>query len=139
MSFTTTYNGLEIDYSVEEYSPAVMYLSNGDPGYPAEGGCCDGWEIVGIDDIDELFEFIGIEIEDQDPSWLQRKMFRVLRWCVEEERWETLPAKQQGMLTRRFARFAQRFWSSEIEEHCTAHYWDEIGGPDGEADYFSDF
>lgn len=27
-----------VTYTVSKYHPAVMYLSNGDPGYPEEGG-----------------------------------------------------------------------------------------------------
>lgn len=29
---------LEVEFDHTPYRPAVMYLSNGDPGYPAEGG-----------------------------------------------------------------------------------------------------
>ena len=29
---------LEVEYETSEYIPAVHTLSNGDPGYPAEGG-----------------------------------------------------------------------------------------------------
>jgi hypothetical protein len=38
-----TYRGidLEIDYYSTPYMPAVYYLANGDPGYPAEGGDFD--------------------------------------------------------------------------------------------------
>ncbi len=32
---------LEVEFSVAPYVPAVMYLRNGDPGYPAEGGYCE--------------------------------------------------------------------------------------------------
>lgn len=28
----------DIEYSASKYHPAVMYLRNGDPGYPEEGG-----------------------------------------------------------------------------------------------------
>ena len=36
---SVTYKGieLEIDYYATPYVPEVRYLSNGDPGYPAEG------------------------------------------------------------------------------------------------------
>lgn len=29
---------LDVEFDATPYRPAVMYLSNGDPGYPAEGG-----------------------------------------------------------------------------------------------------
>lgn len=29
---------LDVEFTATPYRPAVMYLSNGDPGYPAEGG-----------------------------------------------------------------------------------------------------
>lgn len=29
---------LSVEATISEYRPAVMHLSNGDPGYPAEGG-----------------------------------------------------------------------------------------------------
>lgn len=41
--------GVEVDLTVSfaltSYSPAVMYLANGDPGYPAEGGEIEDIEI----------------------------------------------------------------------------------------------
>ena len=126
MSFTTTFHGLEIEYTVEDYSAAVPYLSNGDPGYPAEGGYCEDWEIVGIDDMDELFQAIEAQLFDEDPSerWLTKRAFRLLEWCVQDNRWEAMPAKQQEMMMRRFVRFAERHWACQIEQHCTEHYWD---------------
>ena len=54
-----TYKGieLEIDYYSTPYVPERLYLSNGDPGYPAEGGDFDveGVRLLGSDvDIFEL-------------------------------------------------------------------------------------
>ena len=46
---------LEIEYEATPYRPAVYYLSNGDPGYPEEGGDFDiGAVYVGGVDIFEL-------------------------------------------------------------------------------------
>jgi|GEM_PF-4370948 len=136
MSFTTRYKGLQIDYTVDEYIPAVLHLPNGDPGYPAEGGFCDGWEISDVEDIDELFEAIQEQLFATDPTgdWMTRKAFRVLQWCVQDDRWAHFPARQQRSLIRQFRRFAAKHWADEIEQHCTEHYWHEIGGPSGEQD-----
>ena len=39
-SSNITYKGVDmyVEFDYSEYRPAVYYLSNGDPGYPAEGG-----------------------------------------------------------------------------------------------------
>ena len=39
-SSNITYKGVDmyVEFNYSEYRPAVYYLSNGDPGYPAEGG-----------------------------------------------------------------------------------------------------
>ena len=37
---------LQINYEATPYRPAVWYLSNGDPGYPEEGGDFDIYEII---------------------------------------------------------------------------------------------
>lgn len=55
-----TYKGieLEIDYYSTPYVPERLYLSNGDPGYPAEGGDFDveGVRLLGSDvELIELF------------------------------------------------------------------------------------
>ncbi len=61
------------------YIPAVMYLKNGDPGYPAEGGeieefdvwkiLDDGTEIEGDDDYDDDEGFIKALEEAVDDSY----------------------------------------------------------------------
>ena len=61
-----TYKGieLEIDYYSTPYVPEVRYLSNGDPGYPAEGGDFDveAVRLLGSDvDIFELLSESTIE------------------------------------------------------------------------------
>jgi len=140
MSFTTTYNGLQIDYTVDDYVPAVPYLPNGDPGYPSEGGECDDWEVSGVEDMDQLVDAIEDQLFAKDPAgdWVTRKAFRILQWCVHEDRWEHFPARQQQSLIRHFGRFAEKYWANEIADHCTEHYWHEVGGPSGEEDYCFD-
>ena len=66
---------VELDGKVSKYHPAVMYLPNGDPGYPEEGGeledftvTLDGNDItdeISKDDYDRLFlDFWENESED---------------------------------------------------------------------------
>ncbi len=55
---------------ISDYHPAVMYLSNGDPGYPAEGGEIEDYRV---------FDAVGKEIEDPDGGILAG---------VEDEIWE---------------------------------------------------
>lgn len=138
MTFITSYNGLQIDYTVQEYIPATPYRANGDPGDPSEGGECDDWEVSGVEDMDELFDAIEEQLFDHEPKrgWLTRKALQALRWCVEEERWQRLPASQRRRLIEDFRSFASKHWADEIQEHCTEHYWQEVGGPGGEEDYF---
>ena len=47
---------LIVAFDVTPYRPAVMYLSNGDPGYPEEGGDFDLYSIKknGVEIIDRL-------------------------------------------------------------------------------------
>ncbi len=40
---------LTVEATITDYHPAVMYLSNGDPGYPAEGGDIEDITITGPD------------------------------------------------------------------------------------------
>ena len=42
---------LDVSASITDYHPAVMYLRNGDPGYPAEGGEVEDLEVSGPDGI----------------------------------------------------------------------------------------
>lgn len=137
MSFITTFNGLEIEYDVGHYTPAVCYLPNGDPGYPEDGGDCEDWEVLGVEDLDLLFNAIEAQLFEHDPDgdWVTRKAFRVLQWCVQGDRWEQFTDRQRERLTRHFRRFAMKHWDAEITESCTDHYWDEVGGPSGAAEY----
>lgn len=41
---------LEVEFTATPYRPAVMYLSNGDPGYPAEGGEIEVTDVF-LDDV----------------------------------------------------------------------------------------
>jgi len=43
-----TFRGIDlyIEYEWSEYIPEKMYLSNGDPGYPAEGGDFDIYAVL---------------------------------------------------------------------------------------------
>ncbi len=47
---------VELDGRVTPYHPAVMYLKNGDPGYPEEGGELEDFTVTldGKDITDEL-------------------------------------------------------------------------------------
>lgn len=40
---------LDVTAHISPYYPAVMYLRNGDPGYPAEGGEVEDLEVTGPD------------------------------------------------------------------------------------------
>lgn len=42
---------LDVSANITDYYPAVMYLRNGDPGYPSEGGEVEDLEVVGPDGI----------------------------------------------------------------------------------------
>ncbi len=57
---------LGVSASITDYYPAVMYLSNGDPGYPAEGGEVEDLEVVGPDGItwDEIPQALQAKLED---------------------------------------------------------------------------
>jgi hypothetical protein len=47
---------VDLDGSISKYYPAVMYLRNGDPGYPEEGGELEDFTVTldGKDITDEL-------------------------------------------------------------------------------------
>ena len=73
-SVTITYCDIEmqIEYEATPYRPAVYYLSNGDPGYPEEGGDFDIYEvIVGGANIISL-------IKDEDMDEIQQIAIRNL-------------------------------------------------------------
>ncbi len=57
---------LDVSASITDYHPAVMYLRNGDPGYPAEGGEVEDLEVIGPDGItwDEIPQALQAKLED---------------------------------------------------------------------------
>ena len=57
---------LDVCASFSSYQPAVMYLRNGDPGYPAEGGEVEEVCVVGPDGIewDSIPEALLAKLED---------------------------------------------------------------------------
>jgi len=63
---------LEIEFEETPYRPAVMYLSNGDPGYPEEGGDFDIYSIKknGVELIDRLNSKIIDRIEEKLIDYL---------------------------------------------------------------------
>jgi hypothetical protein len=61
---------------ISRYYPAVMYLPNGDPGYPAEGG-----DIVDYKIFDKA---TGAEIEDSDGKILDAVLDDVMEQASED-------------------------------------------------------
>ena len=128
MKFQDEFNGLEVEYDVEEYDPGVHTYANGGPGYPPSGGGVEDYQIVGIVDAGELEEWVR---EDWQP---RRIMERIDRWCFLFllRHMDKLPAARLAKLDRYAAKLAEELWDSEIRDHCEEHYWVDIGGPKGE-------
>ena len=63
---------LDVSATITDYYPAVMYLRNGDPGYPAEGGEIEDLKVVGPDSIEW----------DDVPQALQAKLEDMARDCA---------------------------------------------------------
>ncbi len=40
---------LQVEATISDYHPAVMYLANGDPGHPEEGGTVDDMTVTSPD------------------------------------------------------------------------------------------
>ena len=61
-----SYLMLNVSAHISDYHSAVMYLSNGDPGYPAEGGEVEDLEVVGLDGItwDDVPQALQAKLED---------------------------------------------------------------------------
>lgn len=57
---------LDVSAHISDYHPAVMYLRNGDPGYPAEGGEVEDLTVIGPDGIkwDSIPEALMSILED---------------------------------------------------------------------------
>ena len=66
---------LDVSALITDYYPAVMYLRNGDPGYPSEGGEVEDLEVVGPDGItwDDIPQALLDKLEDmaRDEASLQ--------------------------------------------------------------------
>lgn len=67
---------MRIEYEATPYRPAVWYLSNGDPGYPEEGGDFDIYEVwvngeniidsLSAEDFDKITELAISTVETRD-------------------------------------------------------------------------
>lgn len=64
-----------VTYSVSKYHPAVMYLSNGDPGYPEEGGEVEVESAIrqdtgaSVELTDSEIESIALEADTDDDGY----------------------------------------------------------------------
>lgn len=58
---------LEVEFDHTPYRPAVMYLRNGDPGYPAEGGEIEVTDVFlnGTSVMELLSDWTMQQIQDQ--------------------------------------------------------------------------
>ncbi len=58
---------LDVSASITDYYPAVMYLNNGDPGYPAEGGEVEDLTVVDPDGCtwDDIPHALLAELEER--------------------------------------------------------------------------
>ncbi len=63
------YREIRVVGEISRFMPAVMHLSNGDPGYPAEGGEIEEYTIFDAK--------TGAEIEDPDGTILEAVMEQV--------------------------------------------------------------
>ncbi len=70
------YREVRIVGEISPYYPAVMYLSNGDPGYPAEGGEIESYRIFD--------KSTGKEIEDPDGDILDSVLDEVYEKISED-------------------------------------------------------
>lgn len=67
---------LEIDYKINPFTPGKMNLSNGDPGYPDEGG-----------DIEEISaKWRGIDITSTLTEYEMKQLKRAIYRDAEDER-----------------------------------------------------
>lgn len=57
-----------VEFTVSKYYPAVMYLSNGDPGYPEEGGEVEVSSAIRQDTMTEV-ELTDSEIGTLSEEW----------------------------------------------------------------------
>lgn len=54
-----------MEATISDYHPGVHTLSNGDPGYPPEGGECESytWEVEDLDEVLEALEITSEHVE----------------------------------------------------------------------------
>jgi hypothetical protein len=116
-SVSLTYRGLSIDAEIEDYDPGVHTFSNGDPGYPPEGGTCESFTWA-VDDIDEVLESLEITSEAVE---------NMIRACY----------KYTNALPPIIAKKIDDEWEEDIFDAATEHFWDH-GGPGGQEDYHYD-
>ena len=117
-SIDLTYRGLAIDAEIEDYDPGVHTFSNGDPGYPPSGGCCESFTWV-VDDIDEVL--CELEIESEGVENMVRAFYRMFN---------RLPSTLVEKI--------DRDWEEGIMDAATEHFWEKCGGPGGYEDYCYD-
>lgn len=133
MTFEMAFRGLWIAYDVSPY----RYAYRGDPGYPSEGGWCEGWQVEDIHDPEELLE--ALTESWQEPAWWKVKQ-RAARFTVLTAlpRMAVLTAPDRAAICDFVDSIVRSIWDEEIRTACEEHYWDEVGGPAGEEDYFFD-
>lgn len=137
MNFSRSYRGLWINFDIEPYDPGVHTFSNGDPGYPPSGGGCEDWELDGIENGAEF----AMEMADSwEPPARWRLGSRFLRWIILWilERYDQLRPREQDQMRKVAEALALEHWDEDIRQACEEYYWDDIGGPAGEQDYFYD-
>lgn len=57
-----------VEFTISKYFPAVMYLSNGDPGYPEEGGEVEVTSAIRQDTLEGV-DLTDDEIESLHEVW----------------------------------------------------------------------
>jgi hypothetical protein len=70
---------MQIEYEATPYRPAVWYLSNGDPGYPEEGGDFDVYGVIvngediinslSAEDLDKITEIASRAVETEQEDY----------------------------------------------------------------------
>ncbi len=103
------YRGLDVSAKINIYTPAVLTLRNGDPGYPAEGGDCESftWEVGDLDEV-----LVWLELSEQ------------------EDRLARITYRMSGRLPVSLFRKINHDWAADICENAEDVFWNESGGPD---------
>lgn len=73
----------DLHYTLTHGRPAVMYLPNGDPGYPAEPAECEVWKIVRgtiyDEDMNKVHDEILLEQAQQSfDSYMNKNMDEII-------------------------------------------------------------